>query len=104
MKDPKVRWSQRRIASVLRYARKNSGPWDDIDMFCDGLDQYEDTDLPDEEDAPLIAAAPELLEAVEMLLIGAAACAIPHPKEREVLQLAVDFAIKAKNKAKGGEE
>ena len=52
--------------------------------------------------ADLIAAAPDLLEAVEMLLIGAAACAIPHPKEREVLQMAVDFAIKAKNKAKGG--
>lgn len=52
-------------------------------------------------DADLMAAAPELLEAVKMLLIGAAACAIPHPKEREVLQMAVDFAIKAKNKAKG---
>ena len=55
-----------------------------------------------EANARLIAAAPDLLEAVEMLLIGAAACAIPHPKEREVLQMAVDFAIKAKNKAKGG--
>ena len=54
------------------------------------------------EDATLIAAAPELLEAVERLLIGAAACAIPHPKEREVLQMAVDFAIQAKRKAKGG--
>ena len=52
--------------------------------------------------ARLIAAAPELLDAVERLLIGAAACAIPHPKEREVLQMAVDFAIQAKRKAKGG--
>ena len=52
--------------------------------------------------AYLFKAAPDLLEAVEMLLIGAAACAIPHHKEREVLQTAVDFAIKAKNKAKGG--
>lgn len=51
--------------------------------------------------ANLIAAAPDLLEALDAMIIGAAACGIPHPKEREVLQMAVNMAIAAKQKAKG---
>lgn len=37
----------------------------------------------------------KLIEAVKCMLIGAAACAIPHEEERKVLQEAVNFAQKA---------
>jgi hypothetical protein len=57
-----------------------------------------------EANARLIAAAPDLLEALECMIIGAAACAIPHPKEREVIQEAVNMAIAAKRKAKGEQD
>jgi hypothetical protein len=47
-------WSEEYINAVLRYARKNSGPWDETPD--DG------TFEPDDSDSSLIAAAPEMLE------------------------------------------
>jgi len=40
----------------------------------------------------MIAENAKLVEALECMMIGAAAVAVPHPKEREVLQDAYDAA------------
>lgn len=54
-----------------------------------------------EANARLIAAAPELLEALECMIIGACAVAVLHNGERAVLQDAVNIARAAIAKAKG---
>lgn len=51
--------------------------------------------------ARLIAAAPDLLEALECMIIGACAVAVPHNGERAVLQEAVNIARAAIAKATG---
>ena len=53
-------WSKRAIAAALRAAHKHDGGW--IDELGDG------ENMPDEDDAHLIAAAPEMYEAVETAL------------------------------------
>lgn len=55
----------------------------------------------EEADAKLIAAAPDLLEALEAMVFAAGAVAVPHEGERKCLQLGVDIALKAIAKAKG---
>lgn len=98
----KRKWNREAFYRLLRFGRKNDGGWTDAEIFWNEETQaYDKGYVPDDNDIDLLMAAPDLLEAVEMLLIGAAACAIPHPKEREALQMAVDFAINAKRKAKG---
>jgi hypothetical protein len=85
-------------------AEWNGFPWHIATVDMSELGWHEDEQCKSRENgdnARLIAAAPDLLEALEAMIIGAAACAIPHPKEREVLQMAVDMAIAAKRKAKG---
>ncbi|KNE28185.1 hypothetical protein AFM18_08460 [Achromobacter spanius] len=49
-------------------------------------------------------AAPDLLEALEIMLIGACAVGVPHAGERKVLQDAVDHARATINKAKGEQQ
>lgn len=51
--------------------------------------------------AHLIAAAPDLLEALEGMIFAAAAVAVPHDGERKALQMGVDHALKALAKARG---
>ena len=53
-------WSKRAIAAALRAAHKHDGGW--IDEIGDG------ENMPDEDDAHLIAAAPEMYQAVETAL------------------------------------
>ena len=53
-------WSEKGIAAALRAAHKHDGSW--IDELGDG------ENMPDEDDAHLIAAAPEMYEAVETAL------------------------------------
>jgi len=48
-------WSKEAIWEILRFGRKNSGPWSE----CCG-------EMPEEKDAPLIAAAPEMLEILKL--------------------------------------
>lgn len=50
-------WGGKAIAAALRAARKHDGSW--IDELGDG------ENMPDEDDASLIAAAPEMYEALE---------------------------------------
>ncbi|MBP3935041.1 MAG: hypothetical protein J6D44_14405 [Pseudomonas sp.] len=52
-------------------------------------------------DAHLMAAAPDLLEALEVMIFAAAAVAVPHDGERKALQMSVDHALKALAKARG---
>jgi len=54
-------------------------------------------------DRPLIAAAPERLEALEIMIVGACAVGVPHAGERKVLQDAVDHARATINKARGAQ-
>ncbi len=58
-------WNVCRIYALLRYARKQWGHWD-RDEDDDPL--WTNGNMPDEDDAHLIAAAPELLEACEEAL------------------------------------
>lgn len=51
--------------------------------------------------AKLIAAAPDLLEALEAMIVGACAVAVHHAGERATLQMAVDMATKVIARAKG---
>lgn len=55
-------WSKRAIAAALRAAHKHDGGW--IDELGDG------ENMPDEDDANLIAAAPEMYQALTL------ACAV----------------------------
>ena len=53
-------WDRDGIYYLLRFGRKSYGPWDD--------EIEEGNWMPDEDDADLIAAAPELLAALEELV------------------------------------
>jgi hypothetical protein len=53
-------WSVEAIYALLRFGRKSGGSWDDIGE--------EHEFFPDEDDASLIAAAPEMLEALEAMV------------------------------------
>ena len=53
-------WSKKAIATILRYARKNDGLWIE--------ECSEDEFIPDSADARLIAAAPDLLKVLDVLL------------------------------------
>ena len=66
------------------------------DMSADGYD--EDTQ---KANARLIAAAPDLLDALEAMVFGAGAVAVHHEGERKALQMAVDIALAAIAKARG---
>lgn len=68
-----------------------------VAMICRGhADSYS-------ANAHLIAAAPELLEALEIMIVGACAVGVPHAGERKVLQDAVDHARATINKARGAQ-
>lgn len=49
----------------------------------------------------LIVAAPDLLEALEAMVIAAGAVAVPHDGERKTLQMGVDMALKVIARARG---
>jgi hypothetical protein len=69
---------------LLRYGRKNSGPWDEVDMAGD---EWMATD----DDADLLAAAPDLLRACEAMLAQ-----IGRPGMAEARQKALDAIQKAR--------
>jgi hypothetical protein len=59
------KWDKDAIAALLRFGRKNSGPWDDTKSIDKNGHELS---MPDEDDTDLIAAAPELYKALEDLL------------------------------------
>lgn len=78
-------WSKEALWYLLRFGRKNSGPWDDA---CEDHEY-----MPDEEDAALIAAAPDLLAVADEVLATATVETPPH------LVVMAEATIK---KARGG--
>lgn len=65
MQEP-VKWDRDAIDSLLRFGRKNDGPWNDsAGIDKDGRELY----MPDDGDTDLVAAAPDLYEALEEALI-----------------------------------
>lgn len=62
MADTKIPWCVAGIRSMLWYAAARHGPWEDCDQHPEGHG------MPTGEDAPLLAAAPELYAALEGLL------------------------------------
>jgi hypothetical protein len=69
---------------LLRYGRKISGPWDEVDMADDEW-------MADDGDADLLAAAPDLLAACEAMLTQ-----IGRPGMAEARQKALDAVAKAR--------
>jgi hypothetical protein len=58
-------WDRDAINYLLRFGRKNSGPWDDTA----GVDKNgRELVMPDDGDTDLVTAAPELYEALDNLL------------------------------------
>lgn len=53
-------WNRKAIAALLRFGRKSSGGWDDDELWED-----EHLHMPDDDDAALVTAAPEMLETLE---------------------------------------
>jgi len=60
MKHTPGPWNQAAIWALLRFGRKSTGGWCDEELLED-----ETLHMPDEDDATLIAAVPELLAALE---------------------------------------
>ena len=54
-------WNRRAIAALLRFGRKSSGGWNDEELWEGETLCF----MPDEHDAALVAAAPEMLETLE---------------------------------------
>ena len=88
-------WNRQAINRLLRFGRKNSGSWDDVDIWPED----DSMSMPDENDTNLIAAAPELLEALEALLNGHTI--IEHEALGYLTSTLWDNARKAVAKAKG---
>ena len=53
-------WNENAIRALLRFGRKNDGDWDSSIYW-----ENENLNMPSDKDARLIAAAPDLLEALE---------------------------------------
>ena len=51
-----MKWNREKTRELLRYGRKNGGPWDMDDDI-----NYIEGDLPDDSEVDLVVAAPELL-------------------------------------------
>ena len=56
-----VPWNRQAINRLLRFGRKNSGSWDDVDIWPED----DSMNMPDEDDTNLIATAPLLYEAMQ---------------------------------------
>ena len=83
-------WHFDAVFSLLLFGRKNIGPWDDESIWP----ADDSMNMPDEDDAHLITAAPDLLEALENLLKV-------HEGEGGTQHHAGDIARAAIAKAKG---
>ena len=62
MSETKQPWSVEGIMRLLRFGRKMAGSWDDVEEVENGTER-----IPDENDAVLIASAPDLLAENEEL-------------------------------------
>lgn len=84
-------WNPEAINRLLRFGRKNSGSWDDVDIWPED----DSMNMPDENDTNLIAAAPELLEVAKLVI------EMDSPEDATAL---FNMATKAIAKAKGEQQ
>lgn len=65
MSEGKQKWNRERTEALLRYGRKQSGPWD-----ADERDDpaWREGEIPDDCDVDLVIDAPALLDALRELL------------------------------------
>ena len=89
-----------KIGTKEQFQEKKDRPLNIPSYACLYVD-YGNASNQSEANANLIAAAPELLEALECMAIAACAVAMPHAGERKLMQGAVDMAREAIKKAKG---
>jgi len=76
----KQTWCHEPTMWLLRYGRKHSGGWDDVDdCTCEHPDLC---GIPDDCDTDLVCAAPDLLEALEAI-IGLSDAVLPHGTRRQ---------------------
>ena len=88
---PRGPWNKDAISRLILYARKNDGPWDDPEIWCPCVEQY----MPEEEDAILIAESPNLIEALDNLIL---ACQLPgdHCEIEQAIAAAIAAIARAK--------
>lgn len=93
-------WNKAAIYELLRYARKVGGQWDDVDLWP----KDDSLNMPDEHDADLVAAAPDLYEALQDLLSRVANDKDAHSWWCDAQEKAIKALSKARGTPAGGGE
>lgn len=76
-------WNKERTKALLRFAEKNSGPWDN-DNRGENDEFFEE--IPCQDDVNLVISAPMLLSALEDILGESAFTGLPESKQEAIYE------------------